>query len=362
MRERSLPFSFVKLSTQFDNAGDCLINRELVRLLAERGNVCLDLSACPAFFADQIVGALPRATGIRVSRWPFYLHLVRERLRGSRCYWFLMPGGITGQPPPGRLAHWIRDLPLPIAAALGIRVCLIGASFASLSKQHLAIWRRRQSWLFRLSPRDTESARYLDAHGIRHAACIPDLAFNLFRDPPFNSQPQADRDSIGCLSFRTDQFERQAADISQISARICREIGAETHWQTLVQVGRDRSGMEELTRQLRAAGIRIDAPVDCHQDVEACLAFYRHVSVVVSNRLHVLLMAASQGARIIALTAGPGAAKLDGILDDLGFTQAALLRDSQATADGGGKPSIGHSGAAMRRVLEQSLDELLDLH
>ena len=44
---------------------------------------------------------------------------------------------------------------------------------------------------------------------------------------------------------------------------------------------------------------------------------------MVSNRLHVLLMAASQGARILAVTDGPGGAKLEGILGDLGLQAAA---------------------------------------
>lgn len=352
------PLSFVRFATQFENAGDCLINRELVRLLAERGGVWLDLGGCPQGFGDQILAALPPDSRRRWSRWPFYLAMLRARLRGRRCYWFLMPGGISGRRKDGALMGGLRDLPLPIAAAMGVRICQVGASFGGLSRGHLATWRWRRRWLHRICPRDSTSAAYLQAHGIRHDGCIPDLAFNLFTPSGATTAavPERGEQAIGCLSFRTDLYPQQASDVAAAAMALLRRPGAATMaWRPIVQVARDRPAMQTLQRELQAQGLPVDPPVDLHADLEACLGFYRGLSLAISNRLHVLLMAASQGARILALTSGPGGAKLEGILRDLGLEGAIIVQEA------GLLPGMPVSGAEQCRQLHRAFDALLEI-
>jgi polysaccharide pyruvyl transferase WcaK-like protein len=361
----------VRFDTQFENAGDCLINRELVRLLVARGSVCLDFSACPKGFADQIIAGLPQEVSRKWIPWPFYFAMLGARLRGRRCYWFLMPGGISGQRRVGALSIWLRDLPLPITAALGVRICQVGASFGGLSGEQLATWRRRRRWLHRLCPRDSISADYLHAHGIHHDGCIPDLAFNLFAfngrtiaPPPGKGMPP-----VGSLSFRTDLYPRQARDVANVLSDLYRCNGdGGMVWRPIVQVARDRAGMDTLQRQLQSQGMIVDPPVDLHGDVEACLRFYQGLSLVISNRLHVLLMAASQGGRILALTNGPGGAKLEGILRDLGLHGAIIHNGNDCSNHTGSNRICNHNHIGMRldgagqcRALHRAFDKLLEI-
>lgn len=139
---------------------------------------------------------------------------------------------------------------------------------------------------------------------------------------------------------------------------LCRRSDPATRWRTMVQVARDLPGMEALRRRLLEAGFAPGPVVDLHDDPEGCLAYFREVSLVVSNRLHVLLMAASQGARILAVTDGPGGAKLEGILGDLGLQAAATTsaRLAEGRADDLG---VALDGTGQRARLRHAFDELL---
>lgn len=318
------PLSFFRLATQFENAGDCLINRELVRLLSERGDLCLDVGRCPANFARQVAsgkagGRLHSATG------GFYLQMLLARLRGRRCLWFLTPGAVSGEcTASGRLGRWIRDLPLLWASMLGVRIYQIGVSFGGMSADHLSVWRRRRKYLSVLSPRDTVSVEYLERGGLRCDGCVPDLAFNLFVGDGASGKGPAEVQGTAGFSFRTDQYPEQAEDVAGLARALCHAAGPEVRWIPVVQVARDLPGMEIMRAKLHACGVSVAPVTECHHDLECCFRSYRGVSPVVSNRLHVLLMAASQGSRILAVTGGPTGSKIEGVFRDLGMSQALV--------------------------------------
>jgi polysaccharide pyruvyl transferase WcaK-like protein len=322
-----LPLSFLQLSTQFENAGDCLINRELMRLVAEHSEICLETGHSPERFAQQVASAVPNERRRR-NRLPFYAEMLFARLRRRECYWFLMPGAVIRQKTNSfPLLARVHDLALMLAFWMGVRICKLGASFGDLTDEQLAIWRRRRRWLFLLSPRDSISQTYLESRGIRCDSWIPDLSFNIFGAEADPSGAANDQETVACLSFRIDQYDQQAADVTKLAEAVCRNTPGNPRWRMVVQVARDRPGMEALHSRLQAMGVAVEPLVDVHTDVEACLDSYRGVSLVVSNRLHVLLMAASCGARVLALCQGPGGRKLEGLLRDLGL-EAAIVDDS----------------------------------
>jgi polysaccharide pyruvyl transferase WcaK-like protein len=359
--ERKLPISFVRVITQFENAGDCLINRELLRILAERSIVVLDVNGCPPAFARQVTEGIP-SERLRKPKAGLTLDALVARARGQICYRFLMPGGISGSGSGStKFRAWARDLPLAFAALAGVRTCQVGASFSDLSGTLLDTWRRRSRWLYRLSPRDSMSARHLQSLGIRSDMCIPDLAFNVFPDEDAHFEP-TEGVSTGLLglSFRTDQYPDQVQDVTRAALSACRFAGPGVEWSVFAQVGRDLRGMESIRDALlEQGGVTVAPVIDLHANVEACLACYRRLSAVVSNRLHVLLMAASQGARVLAVTQGPARSKLEGVLRDLGLADAIYhpgMLDGPGTAR---KIGVTISGAGMRRKLLQAMDDLV---
>ena len=46
--------TFFSPKTQFENVGDALINRELIRLASDNSSVVLDVSRCPLDFVEDL--------------------------------------------------------------------------------------------------------------------------------------------------------------------------------------------------------------------------------------------------------------------------------------------------------------------
>jgi polysaccharide pyruvyl transferase WcaK-like protein len=319
-RVNKRPLTFIKLSTQFENVGDCLINRELVRLIAEFSDLVLDVRGCPTEFVDQIIDGLD-PNRVKPTHWLFYPKMLLARIQQRRCYWFFTPGGITGNGGSSNaIRSWLTDLPLVLAKFLGVRGCQMGASFSSMSESHLRTWRKRRRYLELFSPRDSQSAQYLESHGISCDPCIPDLAFLIFRQPIQAETEIEASNPIGCFSIRTDQYPEQLGDF----LKIMQGMEPRITWRSIFQVGRDEPGMRTIRMELIRKGIAVDELVDLHSNIESSLAYYRTTPFVLSNRLHVLLMAASQGARIMAVVGRKGGEKLEGILNDLGLGEAIL--------------------------------------
>lgn len=372
-KNRNRPISFVKVTTQYENVGDCLINRELIRLLAERSDVYLDTKNCPGEFANQLHSVLEHSQhNHKILHGSFYASMLRARLTQRDCFWFLMPGGITGNGKTGSsFKTWATDLPLRINHALGVKICQVGASFGNMSQQHVNLWRQRRKFFYVFSPRDSLSAEYLTTHGIPCDPCIPDLAFNIFQDSSSNHLDLAvasttNEQQIGCFSFRTDQAPEQEAYVRSEMQNLCERFGPHIRWKPIAQVRRDLPGMLSLCNHLLQSKFNVESVSDIHHDIEKCLAFYRTVNFVVSNRLHVLLMAASQGARILALTGTkPGdqssSAKLRGLLLDLGLEQA-ILDPNHLVSDNFKEhkfPGFVVTASQQQRRLRQAFDALL---
>jgi polysaccharide pyruvyl transferase WcaK-like protein len=359
--DRNPPLSFVTVRTQFENAGDCIVIRELIRLLSERGDVKIDLGrhGTPQRFVDQVSSAAPAHRLLRAVK-SISAPMLMARLRGRRCFWFLVPGHKTlGSRPVSPLSAWMRDLPLLLASAFGVRICQLGASFDGLSATQLKAWTRRRRRLFVLSPRDSISANYLESRGIRCDPCIPDLAFNLFVHASPHHDRRAGPDRAVCISFRTDQYAGQENDAMSVARAVWRATPCDTRWTAVAQVARDACPMQAILRRLKESQLEIEPVLDLHDDVDACLAHYRESSLVVSNRLHVLLMAASQGARILAVAAGPGGAKLRGMLRDVGLEGAILDMHALDRLGGGVQVGLHVEGSAQRARLHRALDAIL---
>lgn len=261
----------------------------------------------------------------------------------------MMPGAILGGKISTRhIKFLVKDLFIFIAATMGVKICQIGASYSGLNSCQLSAWRRRRKWYFRISPRDSLSKAYLP----------PDFAFNIFAAGS-NRLSCEHPVQTSCLSFRTDQFKEQFEEVATVASLVCKNAHHITKWSLMVQVARDLLGMQSVQSMLLQAGVRIEPVVDLHRDVDACLAHYREISLAVSNRLHVLLMAASQGAKILALTHHSCGAKLEGVLRDLGL-QSAIVNIREFNRLGpSSKPGLWVDGTEKRRQLRRAFDELV---
>lgn len=318
--------SFLSIRTQFENLGDALINRELIRLLAARGGLVVDTGIAPGWFVDML--DLP-ADATRVSGRPrLFLEMVRALLRGDRPYYFFLPGGLFGEFGRLQLAKKaLALLPLRVLRLLGVRLCHVGPSFERIGPNYIAHLRRRRPLLHAFYVRDARSLRLLETSAVGCDGLLPDLAFNLFDGP--SAVPAAGSDV--CFSFRTDQHADQFDACMTMVERVVDALPEGARCHVAVQVERDRPGMEAIRDRLQA---RLGTPVELFQetrDIARMQDFYRDMGVVVSNRLHVLLLGASVCGRLVACVDEKNQ-KISGLLETLGRGDLVLPMP-QATSD-----------------------------
>ena len=81
------PLTLIKLSTLFENIGDCLINRELVRLIVEFSDLVPDNRRYSTEIVNQLIDGLD-PDSVKSPHWLFYPKMLLARIQQRRCYWF----------------------------------------------------------------------------------------------------------------------------------------------------------------------------------------------------------------------------------------------------------------------------------
>ena len=271
-------------TTRRDNLGDELIFLHLARALEAHGTVL-------------VKGSESHVDGISTlgSEWRSRTIRLLARLRGQAIVNVHTPGAVLWvpekrvRPPAGR--SWIPDW---VKAWVDEQDIALGRSVIPGTDQS---WADKFAWL---GVRDEASLQALRDHGIRNVVYLPDLAFL----SPIESPSGADVERSGiALSFR-----KMAPDIrnsEQYTGALQHAVGELVGASRLVQrnqalffhqVHEDASFNHDLAIATGAGEHPTRLTLDSYLD------FYKRFSMVVSNRLHCLLLGAQAGAVPVALT------------------------------------------------------------
>jgi len=316
---------FFSTKTQFENIGDALINREMMNLAAAYGRVHLDLSRCPPSFAKTLgVDKI----GVHYNHSAsLFARMLSFALKGRRCYYFLSPGGYIGELKARQiLAKTLYTFVLLVFWLFGVRLCLIGVSYERIGPIYRVIQRLRSHLFYRHIVRDELSWRYAQKHGFKVHGIMPDLAFNIFPEQPkFGALEKINRVA---LSFRTDQYASQKEHVQDIMLKLAAILPRETEYVFVTQVERDLKNSEHLKTTLeKQLGREIPLYVHCHS-IEECLKIYATCDLVATNRLHALLMGASQNGHGIAVISEGKNEKIEGILSALNMRDSAVWAEN----------------------------------
>lgn len=314
--------AFLSIKTQFENVGDALINRELVRILAARMPVTVDLSRCPPSFARTL--GLDEIDNVAVAPGGFpglLAGIVTALIRGERCYYFLLPGGLGGEKSKGQLlaAHAYARL-LGLLKLLGVRIVHAGISYDHLGPNYRALIATRARHLFSHAVRDRISFEYLEGLGIRVDTVVPDLALNLF-----SNHREATGTERACIafSFRADKYRDRRPEIEALVARVA-AMHPRARLKFVSQVERDDALMRELCTQLAARADRDCVFVACSRDIETCQAAYRDCAEIYSNRLHALIIAMHSGCAPVPVIDWRHDVKIAGVFESIGMAKAIV--------------------------------------
>lgn len=314
--------SFLSVNTQFENLGDALINRELVKLLAANGRVVVDVGKAPEWFVNML--ELPVGVECVFGRRLLFFSLLKERAAGNAVYYFFMPGGAFGEISfLGLVKKLALLIPFFLLKLVGVRFCNVGLSYERLGKK-FKIFLRTRGWIMhKVFVRDDESSSILDCLGVKHGGVIPDLAFNIFTVPPVVK----DEVSRVCFSFRTDQHLAQLDECCSFVEKVIRNLGGDVRVFFSVQVDRDLSGMNLIRQRIEGKIGRSVGLVHNSRNINDMLSFYGEMDIVVSNRLHVLLLAASVSGRVLAYADSQNR-KISGLFETIGRKDLVMGRDS----------------------------------
>jgi polysaccharide pyruvyl transferase WcaK-like protein len=291
--------SFFSPKTQFENIGDALINREMIKLAAEESQVYVDFSRCPDDFVLSL-GLGSQVKSVHFGILGVFFLMVMKRLLGKDCFYFLSPGGYFGDINMAEIPkRYLNFFLIVIFKAIGIKLCHVGVSYERLGPKFCNLIRRRSKFLYYHAVRDEISLEYARENGIKVHEVIPDLAYNIFDEKEKKLGKVKNR--AFCFSFRVDQNDLQIELARDIIITLDKIVDINVEFKFYSQVERDSVGMSNLCNSIRKITERKCDFVSIIGDIEKSNVFFRHVDTVISNRLHVLLMSSSKMCNIIPI-------------------------------------------------------------
>jgi polysaccharide pyruvyl transferase WcaK-like protein len=350
--------AFLSVKTQFENVGDGLIVRELIRALGQRVPTYVDLSRAPSSFQDTL--NLDPAWGVHTFRrlgFPrLLLLIVFRRLQGRRVFYFLMPGAIQGEKQGmDELKARIYTGILWLLSLIGTRICHVGISYERIGPTHARLLKSRIRWYHMHAVRDERSRKRVLDMGGRVDRVIPDLALGMSRG---SIEATEGRRALA-VSFRVDRYPQLQEQIRRFVDDLIHQVPSGFTLKFVSQVERDNQFMEDLWRE-HLGRSEISAEYhQCSDDIDHCIRVYADCTHVCSNRLHALLLGLSAGAWPVPTVASSRDGKILGALATIGIEPTIVslgtpwkLPDS---AVGDSRPQVQRATAELERFFDSLL-------
>jgi hypothetical protein len=311
-RQSTMPELFVVGTGQDDNVGDVVLRREYFDRLRRVGRLHIYMGVASADFLDGL--RLCDSDVIYSSFRQWHTAAWRALLRGD--VWFIdKPGQLQLDSQTVR-----RNLKLlPLVIGIRIRngqVLRLGLAIRALDSKYLRYLRA----LFALSTlirwRDTATGS-----AFRLGAISPDWAFGW--DKTGQDAEQADRTDI-VVTYRGDRDPPPEEVIEALSA-LTRKA---SHRLVVVsQVRRDVERSTYLADRLNAELVSWPAERSLADHEEVLREVYRRTSVVISDRLHALIVGMTEGAVPLCIT-DTAESKVERHLDAVGFNRSTIRIDA----------------------------------
>ena len=331
MRRRNL--FLLQFNGRDDNIGDQFIFRALVDALRPLGTVLIR-GGLPSFVEG--------AVSVRKSTLPITTALAR--LRGCKVYAFNSPGARYSTKSAQRKRSRLLWLKFLLFNVLGGSRVAVGNSVMPGGDQS---WCLQLEWI---GVRDRASLAVLQAAGMERCEYFPDLAF-LPPRPPLSDAPRGK----ACFSFR--QFVPDVRDTSGYGSSLRNAVAGLASSISQSTDLRPEFFYQVVEDQEFTAALSSETGISLHSDRISLTSFgdyFASAGIVVSNRLHCLLLGALCGAVPIALTSRDHT-KLVSLFETVGWESLLLYLDESPTlADQ--LAAICHELPAFRSLVAETFD------
>lgn len=294
--------------TQFENFGDAVISRELLKLARTKGEIHILAKNTP----EDFLKIIDHESYIKHrSNLGFIISIISCLFKGINIYYLLNPGGFGGGVNKKEIIKQnFIILIYAILSLFGVKLIRLGASLTNLSDKKGKLESRKSNYIHYNSYRDNLSMEIAKKNNIRTNDCFPDMAFLI------STHLEKNKEKNGIiLSFRN----RNESIVYDVLKKSIDKISFLQNEKILFssQVDFDFSFNKDLERLFTSNGY--DASEINFSDKELYFELYKNTKLVLSNRLHVLLFSLVSGTRAIAMIEQEHDEKIIGIFKDLGL-------------------------------------------
>ncbi|MFD2598053.1 polysaccharide pyruvyl transferase family protein [Sphingobacterium corticis] len=327
---------YYKGYTQYHNIGDQLINKSLLDHFRKHASIVVSDAKMPEFYLQNL--EVTEAERVSKKGKGFHGALVADAFNAcfdpqKKVYFLASPPGhqfdnsfVTG------CKYVLTGLFYLLLNILGVEIIKIGFSIGPLSSMG-KIGERFRAWFVRnYYVRDSISLKYAKGIGVNHAKFFPDLCWSYQPNPETritvptevaNALPKV------VISFRSAVHGESAVDayeqsLVQILEQISMNYQGQYQFEIAYQVASDKAFSEQLYEKFKSR-----FPITLRQaqiDLQGA-GYYSSADFVLTNRLHVALLAYKFTCLPIILTDIQQHAKINGIFSDAGLKE--LLVDTQ---------------------------------
>ncbi|MEO1390550.1 MAG: polysaccharide pyruvyl transferase family protein [Cyanobacteria bacterium J06634_6] len=311
---------FYDAETQFENLGDLLINRILLRKLRNFGSLCINLAAVPSWYQEKIEAlpseSLDEGNGKFENRvfWIGMRSLFNPNLN---VYLVQIPGHYSGGVRGRALKKILYFLLLKL---VGVRICRLGTSIGAFSKDRARLEKWQSRFMHYYSVRDSLSQQYAQEIGIRKPRFFPDLAW-LVTPCSMEALSSIEKREYVILSFREVNFGSETsldyqncfwATLDNVIDQVANELSMKI--VVSYQVKRDYTFSKKIfDRYADTYNIHF---MESKIDDDSMNSIYSASYMTFSNRLHVLMMSMAYGSLPVGVINPDEHSKILGIFHD----------------------------------------------
>lgn len=322
---------FFKPARQVENTGDLLINKVAIDLLTKHGDVVVDNTSSPEWFVNE----LRETNGVEIlttySKNPLWLFLIKAMLgraasgKQKRYFLFYPPGHVSKRGARNAVSSTLDLGKIWLLNKLGCKISTVGFTSGPFDKVNAHLERSRSKCHHYYGVRDYHSLALVNDLKFKNVHYFPDFAWAF--SPRKTSLGMEPNNNI-VVSFRSNKYgsthnkEYLKPILTHLLALLKSQNFKGFKVSCVYQVEYDRLPAMELKEEL-SKFCEVDI-VDKKLTLDEAAEIYSNTTYVISNRLHVLLLALQCGATPLPLVHKSDNRKITSIFEDNGLDNLIL--------------------------------------
>jgi polysaccharide pyruvyl transferase WcaK-like protein len=322
---------FFKPARQVENTGDLLINKVAIDLLTKHGDVVVDNTSSPEWFVNELRETKGVEILTKYSTNPLWLFLIKALLgraasgKQKRYFLFYPPGHVSKRGPRNAVSSTLDLGKIWLLNKLGCKISTVGFTSGPFDGLNALLERSRSKCHHYYGVRDYQSLALTNDLKFKNVHYFPDFAWAF---SPKETSPNAEKKNNLVISFRSNKYgsthnkEYLKPILANLQALVRSQNFKNFKVTCVYQVEYDRQPAIELKDEL-SKFCDVDI-VDKKLALDEAAEIYSNASYVISNRLHVLLLALQCGATPLPLVHKSDNRKITSIFEDNGLGNLIL--------------------------------------